>query len=145
MTSDDDGPFMHFAVHSQEHKQHVTETKVLKSVAAVLVTVTDDIKKTYGSVAAVVAQLDATISQLKEDAGKEANASAAAAAAAAATNEGDSGSGGSGSGSSADRVSILATELGKALGAYSGGAEAAGVVATGEGRGMRSMQRRMAF
>ena len=102
-------------------------------MAAVLVTVTDDIKKTYDSVAAVVAQLDTTMAQLKDDAGKEANATAAAAAAAAVTTSsregvGDSGTGGAGN---TDRVSSLATELGKALGTFSGVAE---TVAAGERR-----------
>lgn len=105
-------------------------------MAAVLVTVTDDIKKTYDSVAAVVAQLDTTMAQLKDDAGKEANATAAAAAAAAVTTSsregvGDSGTGGAGN---TDRVSSLATELGKALGTFSGVAET--VAVAGERNGV---------
>ena len=102
---------------------------MLKSVAAVLVTVTDDIKKTYASVEAVVGQLDSTIVQLKENAGKQANATAAAAVAAAIASSaagaegGGGGEGDRGRVDKADRVSSLATELGKALGGYSGVAE----------------------
>jgi sodium-coupled neutral amino acid transporter 10 len=115
---------MHFFFLLQEHKKHVAETKVLKSIAADLRSVTDEMKKTHSSVEAVMQQLDSTIAQLKAEAMLQANvtaaasAAAAAAASAAATISADTASGGLGS-INEERVSNLAAELGKAMGSFS--------------------------
>ena len=66
----------------------------------------EDVGKTYQSVAAVIDQLDSTIALLKAEAAKQqANHTAAGAEAA-------------GGASATSRASDLASELGKALGAY---------------------------
>ncbi|GAX76711.1 hypothetical protein CEUSTIGMA_g4157.t1 [Chlamydomonas eustigma] len=105
----------------KEHKKHVTETKVLKNVAADLESITEEMNKTHSSVEAVLKQLDITIAQLKSEARAQANVTAAAvvaaatAAAAAVSAEASSGLGPR----NEERVSSLAAELGKAMGSYS--------------------------
>ncbi len=132
----------------QEHKQHVTDTKVLKTVSMTLSDVKEEIGRTAAGVGAVVAQLDAALAHLRSGDGSNGTSSAASSGAASSSETGGGGgaSGGGGGGGAAagasggagggtggggggkpsstgasarDRAADLATELGKALGAYS--------------------------
>eukprot|EP00198_Chlamydomonas_reinhardtii_P010547 XP_001699884.1 amino acid transporter [Chlamydomonas reinhardtii] len=127
------------------HKQHVAETKALTAVVEALVDVKEEVRKTAVGVSAVIAQLDAAMSQLNlpsangtsatsgtgtgasSGTGTAASGSGTGTAPVAGSGSGSrpasgsgSGAGASGGGTSArDRAADLAVELGKALGAFS--------------------------
>lgn len=143
----------------QEHKQHVTDTKVLKTVSMTLSDVKEEIGRTAAGVGAVIAQLDAALAHLRSGDGSNGTSSAASSGASSSSGGagGASGGGGGGGGGAAgasggpgggtggggggkpsatgasarDRAADLAMELGKALGAYS---DVAGNATAGEAR-----------